>query len=529
MQEETFDTIVIGSGIGGLTVASLLAQLRQRRVLVLERHFRLGGFTHAFTRPGGYSWDVGLHYVGEMAPGAQARSLMDLVTGGRIDWAPIPAPFETFSYPGLEFAVPVGKTAYREALAVRFPAERAAIDQYFRDVKRSTRWMTHHIVAPAVPWLVGVAQRLGAGPDSLALSTTRAYLDAHFRAPELKAVLASQWGDYGLPPGESAFCVHAMIASHYFDGAWYPVGGAGGIAEAARRTIEAAGGACLTGHTVTGISLRDGRAVGVRVTTRRGEREFFAPTIVSDAGAVSTFERMLPPTLALPFRDSLRTLPGGHGVATAYLGLKASPATLGLTGGNRWLYTGFDHDALFARRAELLDGRPTSAYLSFPSLKDPHARAHTAEIITSLDFETVSAWKGQPWRNRDVEYQALKARILDGLLDLVETRHPGFRDLVAFAEVSTPLSVEHFTGHRQGDIYGIPATPERFRQKWLTPRTPVPGLLLTGSDAAMLGIVGAMMGGVATTAVLLGAMGFPEILRRASRKAPVVEPDAALA
>lgn len=67
--QQDFDAIVIGSGMGGLTVASLLAQMRRWRVLVLEQHFKLGGFTHTFQRPGGYRWDVGLHYVGEMAPG----------------------------------------------------------------------------------------------------------------------------------------------------------------------------------------------------------------------------------------------------------------------------------------------------------------------------------------------------------------------------------------------------------------------------------------------------------------------------
>ena len=53
--QSTYDLIVVGSGMGGLTVASLMAQLKGWRVLVLERHFRLGGFTHSFARPGGLS------------------------------------------------------------------------------------------------------------------------------------------------------------------------------------------------------------------------------------------------------------------------------------------------------------------------------------------------------------------------------------------------------------------------------------------------------------------------------------------
>ena len=98
------DVIVIGSGIGGLTIASLLAQLQRKRVLVLERHFQPGGFTHQFSR-GKYHWDVGLHYVGEMDKDSIIRQMFDLVTRSQVEWARLPEPFERFSYPGFEFDV----------------------------------------------------------------------------------------------------------------------------------------------------------------------------------------------------------------------------------------------------------------------------------------------------------------------------------------------------------------------------------------------------------------------------------------
>lgn len=525
MSTETYDLVVIGSGIGGLTVASLMAQLAGKRVLVLERHYRLGGFTHAFARPGDYRWDVGLHYVGGMKPGEQARGLMDLITAGSVDWQAMPAPFESFSYPGFDFDVPVGRDAYRQALVARFPTERRAIERYFRDVERAAQWAGNRIAAPALPWFVAGPMRALSGSDALPLSTTRAYLDSHFSDPLLKAVLASQWGDYGLPPAQSSFAIHAVIVQHYFDGAWYPVGGASEIAAGARRVIENAGGRCLVNQAVTEIVLEDGRAVGVRVDTHQGEHAYFAPIVVSNAGAHATFERLLPASVSLPFRDELKRQSPGYEVATLYLGLKDSPERIGLNGGNRWIYTGLDHDELFARRAEAVRGRPVSCYLSFPSQKDPRARAHTAEIITGLDYESVAQWRAQPWRQRGPEYAALKATIGEGLLELVESHHPGFRELVAYQELSTPLTVEHFTGHRNGGIYGYPATPDRFRRSWLTARTPVRGLYLTGTDAGMLGIVGAMMGGVVTAATLMGPTGFMDILRRS--QAPIREAAAA--
>ena len=54
-----YDSIIIGSGMGSLTTAAILAKEGQR-VLVLEKHYTAGGFTHIFKRKG-FEWDVGIH------------------------------------------------------------------------------------------------------------------------------------------------------------------------------------------------------------------------------------------------------------------------------------------------------------------------------------------------------------------------------------------------------------------------------------------------------------------------------------
>ena len=83
---DDYDAIVIGSGIGGLSAAALLARYGGKKVLVLERHYTPGGYTHAFRRPG-YEWDVGVHYVGAMRPKTLLRALFDAIGDGAIEWA----------------------------------------------------------------------------------------------------------------------------------------------------------------------------------------------------------------------------------------------------------------------------------------------------------------------------------------------------------------------------------------------------------------------------------------------------------
>lgn len=188
------------------------------------------------------------------------------------------------------------------------------------------------------------------------------------------------------------------------------------------------------------------------------------------------------------------------------------PGKLGFRGENYWIYDGYDHDRLYARRNALVDGKPCAAYLSFPSLKNPRARSHTAEIIAFLDAEPFVSWETKPWRRRGEDYEQLKARISEALIGFVESRFRGFRDLIDYQELGTPITTEYFTNHRNGNIYGLPMIAERFKAAWLGPYSPIPNLYLTGSDAAFFGIVGAMMSGVLTTAVAQGrpwgVMGF---------------------
>ena len=214
----SYDVIVIGSGIGGLTTAGLLARAAGKRVLVLERHTEPGGLTHTFRRDGA-SWDVGVHYIGQLGPGSQGRAYFDYLSGGELEWNRMPDAYDRFVYPGVDLRVSSDPVRYERDLVAAFPQEARAIHRYFQDVRRVTRWLGLGFIQGMIPRpaasLLRAAQRLG---GRKATQTTKAYLDTHFRSPRLKAVLASQWGDYGLPPSRSAFAVHAMIVSHYLEG-----------------------------------------------------------------------------------------------------------------------------------------------------------------------------------------------------------------------------------------------------------------------------------------------------------------------
>ncbi|HTM20924.1 MAG TPA: hypothetical protein VL172_10460, partial [Kofleriaceae bacterium] len=120
-------------------------------------------------------------------------------------------------------------------------------------------------------------------------------------------------------------------------------------------------------------------------------------------------------------------------------------------------------------------------------------------------------WQDSPWRKRGDDYDSFKRRLADRLRAQLVRQCPQVESAIDVAELSTPLSTRHFTGHPQGEIYGLAHTPARFADRSLRPHTPVRGLFLTGADVCSAGVGGALIGGVlAASAItrrnLLGAI-----------------------
>ena len=513
-----YDAIVIGSGIGGLATATILTKVGKKKVLVIEQHWELGGLTHEFKRKVKFSWDVGVHYVGKMEEGEMGGNIFNFITDKKLKWNALPYEFEKFIYPDFTFTVPSNEKEYTEKLCKQFPEETVAIKKYFKDMKKAGRWAQLKMMAELVPSFIGFFIRLwNQRSEKLALYTTKEYLDAHFKNPKLKALLVSQWGDYGLPPAKSAFLIHSIIATHYLEGAVYPEGGASTIAEAAKTIIESNGGKCLLSAEATRLIVENNTAIGVEVQHKRGEKQveiFEAPIVVSSTGALHSYSKLLKGFVPESYYKDLKTIPKGKSAVTLYVGLKNDPSELGFKGENNWIYESYNHDEEAANSENtLLKGNPKACYLSFPSLKNRSAKGHTAEIISFANFDSFVKWEKTKWKKRGEEYEALKKVISEGLLNLVEKHYPGFKDLVEYMELSTPLTYIELSGRANGEFYGLSATPERYKLKWLGAKTPLENFYLSGSDVMSLGIMGALMGGVATAACILEPAGFPKIMR----------------
>ncbi len=510
-----WDAIIIGSGIGGLAAAAALAKYGDKRVLVLERHYTAGGFTHVFRRPG-YEWDCGVHYVGQVIdPTSAVRAAFDHLTEGRLGWQAMPDVYDRISIGDRSYNFPTGQDRFRTCLCEAFPSEKRAIDKYMAAVCFTARAGNAYFAEKAIPgWLANlIGPLMRSGFLRYASRTTKEVLQSFTRNPELIAVLTGQWGDYGLPPGQSSFGAHAGVAHHYFEGAGYPIGGSSEIAAGIAPVIESTGGEIIYSAGVAEILLEQEssakpRAIGVRMTDGR---EFHANTIISDAGAENTFRHLLPRNLAAcaGLVEQLRSIPPSIAHVCLYAGVKRALGERDFAATNQWFYPNADHDGNFVR----YNADPGSVwpclFLSFPSAKDPtfeqrHPGRSTIEVIAPVPYAGFAKWADTKWKRRGADYETFKESLTARLRADLERHVPAVQGRVDYAEVSTPLSTRHFANYQHGEIYGLSSTPARFRLRSLGARTPIRNLYLTGSDTCTSGVTGAMFGGVISASAILG-------------------------
>lgn len=504
-----YDIIIIGSGPAGLTAAGFLAK-EGKKVLVLERHYTAGGFTHTFKRKG-YEWDVGVHYLGDLdRPDTMLSSLFRYLGEGRIKFADMGEVYDIAWFGHDKYEFHKGKEAFIRYFSEKFPGEEKGLRKYLELVngvkKAGQQYFTQKALPGWLRWLVGgwMRRRL------LAFSgrTTESVLDEVTKNKKLQAVLATQFGDYGLAPDQSSFAIHAMVVAHYLRGGFFPIGGSAVILDALLPPILEGGGDVFTlaevkeilveNHKTTGVVMADGSII-------------HAPLVISTAGVHNTFGHLLPGPDTLPptrRKDLSATSPSASHLCL-YVGLSGSPSELQLPRANYWIFPDNYNHSENLRRYELDPEEDFPlVYVSFPSAKDPdwekrHPGKSTIDIITLAPNAFFDKWGKEPWKKRGPEYEEQKEKFALRLLEKLYTYLPHLREKVDYYELSTPLTTTHFTGWQKGEIYGINHDPSRFELKELNPQTPVAGLWLSGQDIVSCGIAGAMASGLLTASAIM--------------------------
>ncbi len=504
--EKQYDVIIIGSGAGGLAAALPLAQ-SGLKVAVFEQHEVPGGWCHSFTLEG-YKFSPGVHYIGNLQPGGSLRSIYEgLGVSKDLSFCEInPEGYDHIIVGDKRFDIPKGKSNYINKLKETFPAESTNIEAYFQAVD-DMMWKVRDLGRIRKLKISRIFKRAGA-LLKWGWRSAQSMVNHYFSDPFLKAILLGQSGDHGMPPSKVPTLLNSGIAHHYYNGGYYPLGGAFAIPRAFVRALKWAKGELFLETGVEKILIENGKAYGVKL--ENGET-VLGTSIISNADPQVTFGKLVGlENISKKLNKKLSRVKYSTSALSLFFAVDLDLKELGFDSGNYWLYQHDDLDQIYkqGQTSHMIESKDTPAlFMTITTLKDPskkHSGHHTLEAFSFVSYEKFKDWEDETPGDRAWEYQQLKEKLTEKMLVGLEKLVPGLREHVVFSDLGTPLSNKHYINSTDGNLYGIEKSKSQYGPFGFPLSTEIEGLYMCGASTLGFGVAGATNTGLDVAGKILG-------------------------
>lgn len=477
-----YDVIIIGSGLGGLECAHILSKAG-KRVLVLEKEAQPGGCVQSYRR-NGLTFDTGFHYMGGLEEGQSLHAAFNMLGLMALPWKKLDDAFDRILIGEEEFSFMQGYENFRENLQQHFPHEGEALQQYVQLLKQTEQTQLELL-----------------NPESasapLALFETGAwqYLTHTFHSSMLVNVLSATSLKMELRKETLPLFTFLHGNASFIESSWRLKGPGSLIAGSLIQDIREQGGEIICRAKVEELIEKNGELTCARCSNGQ---VYEGKCFISDVHPAVTCSWIMPAeSLRSIYRRRIGALENTFGMLTVSLVIK--PHVMKYFNWNQYVYRRADvwtfyQDAI-SINGLLITARPP---------EDESEYLRQIDLLTPLTWDKCMRWVQSSIGHRGQDYQEMKQRLADECMELAARFIPNLKKMVEQVYVSTPLTYRDYTGTPEGAAYGIRKDYRNPMMTVLSPRTPLPNLLLTGQNLVLHGIHGVTMTAMYTCAEILG-------------------------
>jgi len=436
----TYDYIIIGAGLGGLTAGAKLAK-EGKKILVLEQHDRPGGCATTFKRRD-FTMEVGLHEMDGLHPRDMKNKVFaDLGITEQVEFLPVPE-FYRFINEWYDLVIPHDPEEAKAILKKTFPEEEKGIDDYFHHVLNARRIMIQHRDQPE--------------------KSVGQFLDEIIRDEDLKLVLLGNLGYFHDDPFSLSWLYYLNAQGSYYGGrANFIKGGSQQLSNALVDVITAHGGEVKLNMLATSLEYEGSTPVGVSYEGIRGKDKGKysdrAGDIIVNASVPYLASTLLSKADGRKLHDAISENKIGASLLTVYYGFNQPLKELG-----NMHYSTFIYDPSVRTQKDIIKNNHSDfstrsfTFVDYSQIDSGLApEGKSVGAVCCIDYPA-------DWENLSrEEYNRMKSDVIDTFNERLEKLIPGFMDAIEYAEAGTSLTVKRFTMNPEGAVYGFAQNPNK--------------------------------------------------------------------
>lgn len=504
--KEQYDVVIVGSGLGGLVCSIILAK-EGYSVCVLEKNNQFGGNLQTFVRDKTI-FDTGIHYIGGLSKGQNLYryfKYLGIFNGLKLKKLDENG-FDLISFEeeNEEYPHAQGYDNFVNQLVNFFPTERENLEKYCEQITT---------ICDSFP-LYNINSTGKYDSEILSLNAKKC-IDEVTSNERLRAVLGGTNFLYAGIEEKSPFYVHALSVNSYIQSSYRCINGGSQITKLLIKQLKSFGGEIYKykdvekfnteNNAVTSVIMKDGSTVKAKI-------------FISNIEPKTTLKMVGVEHFRKAFFNRIDSLEGVISSFSLYIVFK--PKSFKYQNYNCYH---FKNSKVVWTAHEYDESNWPLAYMaSMNASAKEDIWADGMTFITYMKYEDVREWENTfnttaEKEDRGASYDLFKARKTARFLQEIEIKFPGIRDCIKSVHTSTPLSYRDYIGGTNGNMYGYVKDSNHPMKTFISTKTKLDNLYLTGQSINMHGVLGVTIGAVVTCSEIVGKEYLIEKINRESK------------